>query len=147
MERVKAGVPSESNKNRIKTVSEVLKSCTLAYKVNKRPKSVLVVENRGSHIDRLLGTLLPPHATEERLLEYMADRIQKGAGNRTTNMELGVLSRAIGHKWNVLWPKVDKLEENNDGGRAPEQSEEKVFLNAVVYSRSKLIRPFLYILC
>ena len=33
-------------------------------------------------------------------------------------MELMVLSRAIGYTWKALWPKVKKLEENQDTGRA-----------------------------
>jgi hypothetical protein len=33
-------------------------------------------------------------------------------------MELGELSRAIGHPWSILWPRVGKLEERKDVGRA-----------------------------
>ena len=62
-------------------------------------------------------------------------------------MELEVLSRVIGHTWSVLWPKLDKLEENHDVGRALEQNEERALLDAAACSRSKLIHPFLYILC
>jgi len=39
-------------------------------------------------------------------------------------MELGELSRAIGNKWSVLWPKVRKLEENHDVGKAITSEEE-----------------------
>jgi integrase len=147
LERARAGLHSESNRSRIKTVSEVLGSYRNAYKVNKRPKSVLVVQNRGSHLERLLGPLLLSDVTADRVVEYMTERLQEGAGNRTVNMELGVLSRSIGHTWKVLWPKADKLEENNDVGRALEQDEERAILDAAARSRSKLIHPFLYILC
>ena len=33
-------------------------------------------------------------------------------------MEVGELSRAIGQPWSLLWPKVRKLEERKDVGRA-----------------------------
>jgi len=43
----------------------------------------------------------------------------------------------------VLWPKVTKLEENRDVGRALEPEEEKAVLDAAVKNRSPLIFPFL----
>ena len=82
-----------------------------------------------------------------RCIEYMAARLGEGAGNRTINMELGVLSRAMGHAWNVLWPRVGKLEENHDVGRALDQDEEQALLSAAARSGSRMVHPFLYILC
>ena len=58
-------------------------------------------------------------------------------------MELMVLSRAIGYTWKALWPKVKKLEENQDTGRALETDEETRRLSAAIVNPSKLIRPFL----
>jgi integrase len=46
-------------------------------------------------------------------------------------MELGELSRAIGHKWSALWPKVRKLEERKEVGRALSPEEERRLLDVV----------------
>jgi hypothetical protein len=57
-------------------------------------------------------------------LEYVRQRQADGATGRTINMELGELSRAIGRTRRELWPRVKKLEEREDAGRAispPEQ--------------------------
>src|SRR5262249_28390631 len=54
----------------------------------------------------------------------------EGACGRTINMELGELSRAIGQKWSTLWPKVRKLEERKDVGKALSPEEEKRVLDA-----------------
>ena len=98
-------------------------------------------------VKRLLGSLLLCDVTGEKVRDYMTARLGEGAGNRTINMELGVLSRAMGHTRKVLWPNVDKLDENHDVGRALEQDEEQALLSAAACSRSRLIHPFLYILC
>jgi hypothetical protein len=39
----------------------------------------------------------------------MKDRLAEGASNRTINMELGVLSRAVGYPFKLLWPKASVL--------------------------------------
>jgi integrase len=46
-------------------------------------------------------------------------------------MELGELSRAIGQKWSVLWPKIRKLEERKDVGRALSPKEQANLLDAL----------------
>jgi hypothetical protein len=76
----------------------------------------------------------------------MAQRQTEGASNRTINLELEVLSRAMGHKWSVMWPNVAKLEENKDAGSAPEPEEEKAVMDAAKRNRSPLIYPYLMIL-
>jgi integrase len=146
LERARAGVPTESHANRIRTVAEALDAYSAAYKVNHRPKSIAVVAERSVHLERLLGSRLLPDLTAEKVTGYMAARQGEGAGNRTINIELGVLSRAIGHEWRLLWPKVKKLEENNDIGRALEPAEEKAILDAAQRSRSPLIYPYLMLL-
>ena len=55
---------------------------------------------------------------EERIRGYVRTRLDEGAGNRTVNMELACLSRAIGRTWHELWPKVKKLDEPSNIGRA-----------------------------
>jgi integrase len=51
-------------------------------------------------------------------------------------MELGELSRAIGHKWSVLWPKVRKLEERKEVGKALSLEEERRMLDTVAAQSS-----------
>jgi len=82
----------------------------------------------------------------DRALAYMKQRKHEGAGNRTVNMELAVLSRALGHTWKVLWPKLGKLEENKDVGQALEADEEAAIFAAAARNRSPLIGPFLTVL-
>jgi hypothetical protein len=67
---------------------------------------------------RLLGTTLLSDLTDKAIHQYIKTRLGEGAGGRAINMELGELSRAIGQKWSVIWPKVRKLEERKDVGKA-----------------------------
>jgi integrase len=143
LERALNGVPIEKREDRIRTVSTALQEYEQAYAVNHRKNSLTIVQMRGPHVDRLLGRLLVPDITSEKIIEYMPARQKEGAGNRTINLELLVLSRAIGHTWKALWPKVKRLEENHDAGRALEASEEAALLAAGAANPSKLIYPFL----
>ena len=75
-----------------------------------------------------------------RVTQYMETRLaEKDACGRTINMQLGILASAMG-----FWPRVKKLEENLDVGRALESAEEKAILDAAVRNQSPLIYPFLY---
>jgi integrase len=143
LERSLAGLPSEKPKDRIRTVSEGLKTYRKAFPVNHRHKSVLVVENRSVHVERLLGSVLLPDLTQERITEYMKRRLAEESSNRTINLELMTLSRAIGYTWKALWPKVKKLEENHDVGRALEAEEETRIFEAAAKNQSHLIYPYL----
>jgi len=87
-----------------------------------------------------------PDLTEDRIKAYMAARKLEKASNRTINMEFAVLARAVGSKFQILWPKLKHLEENHDVGRALETAEEKAILDAAAQNRSRLIYPFLYTL-
>jgi len=58
-------------------------------------------------------------------------------------MELMLLSRAIGLPWRLLWPRVKKLEENHDAGRALEAEEESAILTAAAANRSRMVYPLL----
>ena len=66
----------------------------------------------------------------------MKTRVGEGASGRTVNMELGELSRAMGQKWSVLWPKVRKMEERKDVGRALSPEEEARLLAGLSGSES-----------
>jgi hypothetical protein len=93
----------------------------------------LVVENRCAHLERLLGGVMVPDLTQDRIIQYMGVRKEEGANGRTINIELSVLSRAMVSTWSVLWPKAKKLDENHDVGRALESTEE----NAVIEAAAK----------
>jgi integrase len=147
LERALAGLPVEPARKRIQTVGEMSRAYRGDYAVNhEREKSRLVVENRGAHVERLLGSALVSEMNSDRALAYMKQRKSEGAGNRTVNMELAVLSRALGHTWKALWPKLSKLEENRDVGRALEPNEQAAILKAAANNRSPLIAPFLTLL-
>ena len=80
---------------------------------------------------RFLGSVLLSDLTDERIKGYLRHRQGEGASGRTINMELGELSRAIGQPWSLLWPKVRKLEERKDVGRALSVEEEQRLLCAL----------------
>ena len=105
-----------------------------------------MVKERSPHIEKHLGSLPMPDLTEDRIKEYMAARKLEKASNRTINMELSVLTRAVGSKFLILWPKLKQLEENRNVGRALEPAEEKAILDMAAKNRSRLIYPFLYTL-
>src|SRR5580704_14591795 len=84
--------------------------------------------------------------TAQRVVEYMEKRRSEEAGNRTINLELQILASAMGYTWKALWPRVKKLEENHDVGRALETEEEQALLEAAARNQSRLIYPFLFTL-
>jgi (p)ppGpp synthase/HD superfamily hydrolase len=96
LERAHAGMHTEAPKQRIRTVAEVLKTYEAQYGINHRDNSLIIVANRSKHLTRKLGSALLPDLDQARLVECMEQRRQERAGNRTINIELMVLSRAIG---------------------------------------------------
>jgi integrase len=131
LEKTLSGLSIEKRENRIRSVSDVVKTYEAHYSINHRAKSVLFSSSRLAHVKRLLGPALLPDLTEEAVRTYIKTRLSEGAGGRTINMELGELSRAIGHKWSALWPKVRKLEERKEVGRALSPEEERRLLDVV----------------
>jgi integrase len=132
----------------VRTVKTALAAYKKAYPVNHQPKSVAIVNERSAHLERILGALLMPDLTAERITTYMADRLSEGTNsrpvsNRTVNMELAILSRAVGHTFKVLWPSVKKLQERHDVGRALSVDEEQRILDTAMRNKSKLINPIL----
>ncbi len=111
-------MPVEKRSNRINSVADFVRPYSEHYGINHRHQSVQFSEGRLAHITRLLGNTLLPDLTETAIRRYIKTRLDEGAGGRTINMELGELSRALGNKWSVLWPKVRKLEERKDAGSA-----------------------------
>src|SRR5215471_9497281 len=131
MERAAAGLPTEQKANRIRTVAEVTKTYLNGYQLTHRSSSVDFATLRLGVVDKLLGTTVLSDLTEERMREYVRQRHADGASGRTINMEIGELSRAIGRTWRELWPRIKKLEERKDVGRAISPEEQKRLLDGL----------------
>jgi len=140
MERAAAGLPTAQKATRIRTVAEVTKTYLNGYKLTHRPSSLDFATLRLGTVDRLLGTTVLSDLTEERMREYVRQRQADGASGRTINMELGELSRAIGRTWRELWPRVKKLEERKDVGRAISPAEQGKLLDVAATLRSPVVR-------
>jgi integrase len=145
IERAYAGLSTEAPAQRIRTVSEALKAYRKGYETGHREKSLSWVKERAAHVERLLGGAILPDLTEERIRDYMGERLTEGAGNRTVNMEVDCLARAVGRMWRERWPNVKRLEENREAGRALSPEEEKRLLAIAAANRSPLILPFIRI--
>jgi hypothetical protein len=106
-------------------------SLTENAELNHRPQSVLFATGRLAHVKKALGNLVLSDLTDERIREYIRQRQAEKVSGRTFNMEIGELSRAIGQPWSLLWPKVRKLEERKDVGRALSTGEQKMLLDGL----------------
>jgi integrase len=131
LERAAAGMPAEQKANRIRSVEELVTPYLKDYELSHRAKSVLFSKGRLNHITRILGTVLLSDLTEARLRDYVRQRLGEKVSGRTINMELGELSRAIGQPWSLLWPKVRKLEERKNVGRALSSEEQHRLLDGL----------------
>jgi integrase len=139
LERAHVGLPSEQKVKRIQSVKDVVAPYLEHYGINHRPQSLRFAVGRLDHVNRLLGSVLLPDLTETRIRTYIVARLKEGVSGRTVNMELGELSRAIGQPWSILWPKVRKLEERKDVGRALSPEEEAKLLSALDQTDSPLL--------
>jgi integrase len=144
LERALVGLPSEDRGIRINRVSEMVDAYLSNYPINHRPKSVVFTKQRLAHVKRLLGSVLLSDLNDDRIREYIKVRLAENAGGRTINMEVGELSRALGQKWSVIWPKVRKLEENHDIGQALTPEQEMALLSAAAQDNSPNRNPALY---
>ena len=145
LEQVYAGVTNAKPQQRVRTVAVALKEYQTAYSVNHRPKATAWVSERSQHLARILGSTMLSDLTENRMAEYMGQRLKEGVGNRTVNMELECLARALDRQWRVLWPKLKRLEEPRDTGRALTAEEEQKLLDQAALNRSPMALPFLRI--
>ena len=144
MERALAGMPSEAPEKRINTVCDFVGTYLDDYPINHRANSIVFATKRLAHVKRLLGSVLMPDLTEDRVRTYIKARLAEEAGGRTINMELGELSRSLGNKWSILWPKVRKLEENHDIGQALSAEQEALLLTTAAADTSPNRNPSLY---
>lgn len=140
LERAAAGLPTEQKANRIRTVADVVEPYLQGYRLNHRAKSILFANGRLAHVNRALGNVVLSDLTDERIREYIRQRQGGGVSGRTINMEVGELSRAIGQPWSLLWPKVRKLEERKDVGRAISPEEQGRLLDVAGTLRSPVVR-------
>jgi integrase len=131
LERAAVGMPTEQKTNRIRTVAEVVKPYLEGYELNHRAKSILFSKGRLENVGRILGAVLLSDLTEERVRGYIRHRQGEKVSGRTINMEVGELSRAIGHPWSLLWPKVRKLEERKNVGRALSSEDQHKLLDGL----------------
>jgi integrase len=143
LEKTLSGMPSENREQRIRTVGELVGIYQDHYGINHRPNSVIWTRTCAAHLKQHLGSALLPDVTETAIRAYIRTRLDESASGRSINMELGELSRAIGKPWSALWPRVRKLEERKDIGRALAFDEERRLLDAIPSVRSPLIGPFI----
>jgi integrase len=134
-----SGKAAEDPLRRIRSVSEAVTTYLEHYHLNHRPSSVAFVRSILKNVERFLGPKLLSDLTEPEVLKYIQMRTAEGASGRTVNAELGELARAIGHEWSDLWPRVRKMEERKDVGRALSAEEERRLLEAADASPSALI--------
>ncbi|MFN0166717.1 MAG: tyrosine-type recombinase/integrase [Bryobacteraceae bacterium] len=142
-EKALAGMPVERRETRIQSVSEIVAAYLDHYPLNHRASSVVFARGCLNHVSRLLGRALLLDLTEPTIHDYIKARLSEGVTGRTINTELGELSRAIGKPWRALWPKVRKLEERHDVGRALAPDEEQRLLEAAGQNRSPNMKTLL----
>jgi integrase len=146
LERASTGTPAVDHSKKLRTLRDAITNYQAAYNApNHRAKSIAWVKERCPHLIKHLGAVALLDLTEDRIRQYMRTRRDEKAGHRTINMELDILARAAGHSWRILWPKVPKLEEPKDVGRALSPEEEGRILGAAMENRSPYILPFIRI--
>ena len=116
------------------------------FRLNHRPKSVVSARGRLAKVEGRLSNVVLSDLTEDRVRAYIRQRKDDGASGRTINMEVGELSRAIGHQWSLLWPKVRKLEERKDVGKALSPDEQSRLLDGLEKCLSPTLRTLIPIL-
>jgi site-specific recombinase XerD len=142
LEQAALGIPVAQRADRIKSVADAVKQYLETYSVNHRVASVLFSTNRLAHVKRLLGAMMLSDLSEHAIRHYMKTRLAEEVTGRTINAELGELSRAIGKSWSVLWPKVRKMEERKDVGKALSSEEQDTLFDALLKARSPILSTF-----
>jgi integrase len=143
LERGLAGLPVEEPKLRVRTVTVALDDFEQHYAVDHAPKSLALVEERGVHLRRLLGTEIAAALTDVRVQAYRSQRLAEGAGTRTIDMEVGILARAFGAKWSVWWPKLKPLDKGSEVGQVITPADEPRMLEAAAKSKSPYLHAYL----
>jgi integrase len=145
LERGLAGMPVEEPKLRVRTVAVALDDFEQHYAVDHAPKSLALVEERGAHLRRLLGSEIAAALTDVRVQGYRSRRLAEKAGARTIDMEIGILARAFGAKWSQWWPKLAPLDKGSEVGKVVSVADEPRILEAAAKSRSPYLSTYLTI--
>ncbi len=112
-----------------------------SYGLTHRPNSIRSATGSLANVERILGGVLLPDPTEERIFACIRQRQDEGVCGPSIDLDLGELSRTIGRTCSDLWPKIRKLEERKDVGRALTPEQQRALLDAVDHmSRSMLER-------
>ena len=136
MERAAAGLPTQQKAARIRTVSDVITPYGAGYKLSHRPQSIVFSTGRLEQVKKALGNVVLSDLTDDRIRDYIRLRQAAQISGRTINMEIGELSRAIGRTWRELWPRVKRLEERKDVGRALSADEQGALLDGLKNRRT-----------
>src|SRR5579862_2417087 len=142
LERALAGLPTAPIEQRIRSVHDCCRDRIANY-TSESENSLIYVKGRLKHVERILGTVLIPDLTEDRMRAYMKQRAREGASGRTQNMEVQNLSRAIGSTWKQLWPKLKRNSEPEDVGVAFTPKQEVMLLAAAPSVRSANFEVYL----
>ena len=145
LERGLAGMPVEEPKLRVRTVAVALDDFERHYAVDHAPKSLALVEERGAHLRRLLGSEIAAALTDVRVQEYRSQRLAEKAGARTIDMEIGILARAFGAKWSQWWPKLKPLDKGSEVGKAITPADEPLILEAAAKEQSSYLYTYLMV--
>jgi integrase len=140
LERAFTGLPTEEPDRRVRTVSVALSEYEKHYAVDHKKKSVDLVKERGAHLRRLLANEFAAMLTEKRMQDFRAKRLEEGAGPRTIDMEMAVLSRAFGTKWSIWWPNLKPLDKGSKVGQVIAHADQPRILEAAAKTNS----PYLY---
>jgi len=126
---------------RLKRVADALGEYERTYAVNHRESGLQIVKERSAHLSKHLGDVIAVDLTPEKIFDYMTTRKREGVSNRTVNMEIEVLSRAM----EMNFEGVKKLEEARDVGRALPDEEEERLIGAAAKSHSPVLHMALRI--
>jgi len=139
------GTGPDPRENLRRKVRDACEAYEKGYGADHAAKSLVWVKETLVPIVDHLGDLRVAELSEDCMKGYMSNRKKKGLGPRRINMEVGNLSRAVGSKWSQLWPKLRKLKEPEDIGKALLEDEESNLRRALLESESTAARTAVFL--
>jgi len=96
------------------------------------PRTVCTERERLKPLRAFFASQALSRISADRAREYMSFRKQTGAGNRTINMELGILRRILkrAKRWHLLADDIKALPERHNVGRALKHEDKAKLLKA-----------------
>jgi integrase len=96
------------------------------------PRSIVTEQERLKPLRTFFSSLTLTRISSDSIRNYIAHRKQKGAANRTLNMELGILRRILkrAKRWHLLAEEIKPLPERHNVGRALQHGEKLTLLKA-----------------